>query len=143
MSRVLLSGGLILNNKNEILLLYRDDHHHYETPGGKVEPEECTDFSHPTIDELAQTARREIFEELGKDISLSELHYFGKKEFTIPNGHEAIAHKFVTSIISGEPRINEHEKFSKLEYLPLSKLDEFPISPDLKLFMKELKKKYC
>ena len=58
---VILSGCLIINEKNEILLLYRNDHKHYETPGGKVEPDECKKPEKPTIEELAKTPERETY----------------------------------------------------------------------------------
>ncbi len=137
--RLILSGCLVFNNKNEILLLYKKSHKHYETPGGKVEGVECSNKEDPTIEDLKNAASRELFEELGNDIKIDELQYFTKIEFTIPDGRKAVAHKFITKILSGEPKLNEPEVFNKLEYLPIKRLEEFPISPDLKLIINLLK----
>ena len=137
--RILLSGCLILNDKKEILLLYRKDHHHYETPGGKVRKEECTHPNDPTIDDLAKTAEREVYEELGSEIKIETLKYFTSVEFTTPDGRLAHAHKFLTKIHSGTPHLNEPEQFSKLEYLPLRYLEDYPLSPDLRLLLAKVK----
>lgn len=137
--KIILSGCFIVNDKKEVLLLYRDDHKHYETPGGKVRLRECSNPENPTIEDLAKTAQREVYEELGDNIKLAELSYFGKVEFMIPDGRKSIANKFLTRIVSGKPRLNEPDKFSKMDYLPVDKLEEYPISPDLQLFLEELK----
>ncbi len=137
--KVLLSGCLILNDRKEVLLLYRRDHNHYETPGGKVRLRECSNPKNPAIVDLARTAEREAYEELGNDIKLAELSYFLKVEFAIPDGRKAVAHKFLTKILSGKPRLNEPDTFSKMDYLPVETLEEYSISPDLQLFLEELK----
>jgi len=137
--RLLLSGCLILNDNNEVLLLYKKQHKHYETPGGKVEIGELSDPKNPTIAELAKTAKRELYEEIGANVKIKELEYFGKVEFTIPDGRLAIANKFLTKIISGTPIINEPEIFERFDYLPIQRLEEYPISPDLKLLVNKLK----
>src|SRR3989344_8406141 len=126
--KIILAGCLILNDQKELLLLYRKDHHYYETPGGKIKPEECANFEHPTIDELAQAAKRELFEELGNNITIDELRYFGAIEFTIPDGRKAIANKFTTKIIRGKPIINEPETFCKLDYLAIEHLEKQSLS---------------
>jgi 8-oxo-dGTP pyrophosphatase MutT (NUDIX family) len=138
--QLILSGGIIINDRKEMLLLYRKDHKHYETPGGKVRLDECKNQDKPTIEDLARTAERELREEIG-NVKTEGLRYFGKVEFIIPDGKKAIANKFLTRIISGKPQIAEPEKFSRLEYLPISRLEEYPISPDLKLLMPVLKEK--
>jgi len=137
--KVVLSGCIILNNKNEILLLYRKDHGYYETPGGKIKPEECDDVEKPSVEELRNAAERELHEELGDDIVVLPLEYFGALNFIIPDGRKAVANKFVTSILKGKPRINEPETFSKLSYSPIETLEDQAISPDLKLFIPKLK----
>lgn len=138
-NKIILSACLVINEKKEILLLFRKDHKHYETPGGKVHLEECSNPRNPTIDDLAKTAERELYEELGDDIKVDKLKYLGKVEFTTPDGRLAIANKFLTRILYGKPRINEPEQFSKLDYLPIEKLEKYSISPDLKLFLPKLK----
>ena len=136
---ILLSGCLIVNQNKEILLLYRRDHKHYETPGGKVDPGEVSDPEKPTIAELAKSAERELYEEIGKDIKIKKLEYFGKVEFEIPDGRKAVANKFLTRIISGTPIINEPELFDRFDYLPIQSLEQYSISPDLKLLVNKLK----
>lgn len=137
--RIILSGCLVINDKKEVLLLYRKDHHHYETPGGKVDPEECTNPDNPTIEDLAKTAERELHEELGEDLKIQKPKYFGKAEFTIPDGRRAVANKFLTKIISGTPKITEPELFSEFDYLPIGRLEEYPLSPDLKILLPKIK----
>lgn len=137
--RIILSGCLVINEKKEVLLLYRTDHNHYETPGGKVRLNDCKNPDNPSIEDLATTAERELHEELGDDVQVKKLEYFGNVAFDIPGGKLAIANKFVTSIISGTPRVNEPERFSKCDYLPIEHLGDYPISPDLKLLLPKLK----
>lgn len=137
--KLILSGCLIINDKKEVLLLFKKGHKHYETPGGKVNLGECINPKNPTTGDLAKTAERELYEELGKDIKVTKLKYFGKVEFTIPDGRLATAHKFITNILSGKPRLNEPETFTKFDYLPINKLENYSISPDLKLLLPKLK----
>ncbi len=137
--KLILSGCLIINEKKEILLLFKKNHQHYETPGGKVDPSDCEDYPDLTLEDLRKTAERETFEELGDSIELAPLTYFRTVEFTIPDGRKAVAHKFITKIVKGEPLVAEPKIFSKLDWLPLAKLDSFPISPDLKLLQDRLK----
>ncbi len=137
---VILSGCLVYNNKKEILLLYRKDHGHYETPGGKIGAEDCKDIKNPTTAELSKTAVRELFEELGNELVFEDLTYFGKINFIIPGGRKGIAHKFATKVLNGKPRINEPEKFSKMDWLPIKELEKYPLSPDLILLISRLKK---
>ncbi len=141
MSKIILCGNLIID-KDKILLLFRDKHQHYETPGGKLDSDECVDINNPTIKEIEKAAIRELFEEVGNNIMISEPEFFGSFDFVIPDGREAVANKFIIKILSGNPRINEPEIFSKLEWLPIAKLEEFPISPDLKLFVEMLKERF-
>ncbi len=136
---IILSGCLIVNSNQEILLLYHNDHHHYETPGGKIKPEECADLGKPTVEELAKAAEREAHEELGEGIKLGRLAYFGSVKFNLPDGRAAVAHKFVTRIISGTPTVNEPEQFSRIDYLPIARLEEYPISPDLRRLLPRLR----
>jgi len=137
--RILLSGCLIINDKKEVLLLYRKDHHHYETPGGKVRLAECYNPNNPNIEDLAKTAERELYEELGDNIKIKKMKYFGKIAFEIPGGKLAIAHKFITSIISGNPKVNEPEICSRYNYLSIEHLQDYPLSPDLKLLLPKLR----
>jgi 8-oxo-dGTP pyrophosphatase MutT (NUDIX family) len=136
--RIILSGCLIISDNKKILLLYRSDHNHYETPGGKVRISECDNPKEPTINDLEKTAKRELYEELGKDIEIEKFDYFGKVKFTIPGGKLAIANKFLVKL-TGNPKVNEPDKFSKFDYLTIEDLENNPISPDLKLLIPKLK----
>ncbi len=135
--RLILSGCFILNERKELLLLHRKDHDHYETPGGKVDVGECKNPDTISEEELLKTAQREVYEELGRNIILAPLQYFGSVEFIIPDGRLAIANKFLTSIVSGKPELAEPHLFDALEYIKISDLDTKPLSPDLKLFLKQ------
>lgn len=138
--RIILSGCFLLNENKELLLLHRKDHNHYETPGGKVDVGECADPNDISEDELRKTAQREVYEELGSDIFLDSLKYFGSVEFIIPDGRIAIANKFITKIISGEPKLTEPRLFDGFNYIAINDLENYAISPDLKLFLEQLKK---
>lgn len=136
--KLILSGCLVIKDK-KVLLLYKKNHEHYETPGGKVNLDECSNREDPSEEDLRKAAERELYEELGSDIKVKDLEYFGHADFVIPDGRLAIAHKFVTEIISGEPKLMEPDTFSKFDYLDISKLEEYPISPDLKLLLDKIK----
>ena len=73
-SRLILSGCLVINEKREALLLFRTKHGHYETPGGKVNPDECENPANPSKHDLAKAAERETYEELGNGIKLATLN---------------------------------------------------------------------
>ncbi len=137
--RIILSGSLIINNNSELLLLYRNDHHHYETPGGKINSDECEDLANISEPELKLVAERELREELGSKLKVSPLQYFGNVEFIIPDGRLAVAHKFTTKIISGEPHLAEPETFEKLDWLQINHLESYPLSPDLRLLLPKIK----
>ncbi|MEK6950131.1 MAG: NUDIX domain-containing protein [Nanoarchaeota archaeon] len=135
---LLLSGNLIINEKKEIYLLYRNDHLFYETPGGKVKPEECKDYSNPTIEELEMVARRELREEVAGIESILSMSYFQRIEFYTPDGREALAHKFITGV-KGLLRSKEKgfDK-EKSRWISLKELYKYPLSPDLKLLVPAL-----
>jgi 8-oxo-dGTP pyrophosphatase MutT (NUDIX family) len=136
-NKTILSGCFIIKDFS-ILLLYRKDHRWYETPGGKVDSADCIDPNHITEDDLRKTTERELHEELGAGIKFSELKYFGKVETRIPDGRVIIANKFITHVLSGNPKINEPEIFSKAEYISIKDLETYPISPDFKSFLPKL-----
>lgn len=136
--RLVLSGSFVINTNKEILLLYRKDHKYYETPGGKVQASECASPKHPSLEDLRKTAERELYEELGIQISVSSLEYFDHIEFDLLDGRKAIAHKFITKFISGTPHLQEPELFEKFSWIALDQLDKYPLSPDLKLLLPKL-----
>lgn len=140
MPTIILSGNLIINSDNtRIYLLYRKDHRHYETPGGKVRPEECQNYSRPTRQELEKAAERELFEELSGIKRIISRRYFRAVKFNVPDGREAIAHKFIVRII-GEPRPNEDNfDLKKSRWLPIKTLEKYHLSPDLKMLLPAIK----
>lgn len=132
---IILSGNVIINDQREIYLLYRNDHLFYETPGGKVQPEECRDYAAPTIEELAKVARRELQEEVAGIERIVSMSYFKSIEFITPDDREALAHKFITRI-RGHPYPREKGfDRQKSRWIPLLELYKYPLSPDLKLLV--------
>lgn len=133
---VMLSGSIILNDfDNRILLLYREEHGHYETPGGKVELKKDEEINEKT---LWKNAHRELLEELGEQIEVLDYEYFAHTSFKIPDGRDAVAHKFVIHI-DGTPRINEPNKFSQLDWIAIEDLHNHSLSPDLKIMLEKVK----
>ncbi|MGV8162022.1 MAG: NUDIX hydrolase [Candidatus Nanoarchaeia archaeon] len=139
-NHLILSGCLVIDNKKRVLLLYRRDHRHYETPGGKLKPEDCENIKDIGIVDLSRTAKRELHEELGAEFETDPLVYFGSVEFKTPDGRIAIANKFITQITSGTPKVNEPKIFEKFEYIKISELEKYNLSPDLKLLLPKIKK---
>lgn len=138
---IILSGNIILNENNEIYLLFRNKHKHYETPGGKVEEDECVDFENPTKDELKIVAKRELLEEISGIKEIKSMEYFDCVEFIIPDGRNAIAHKFITKIIGDiMPKEALFDK-EKSKWFKISELENVKISPDLELLLYKLKQK--
>ena len=137
--KLVLVSCLVLNENKELLLLYRTKHKQWETPGGKVEEHECLDPNSPTQKELEQACIREVFEELGDGIVLSDFTYFGAVESPMPSGSLALIHKFMTRIVSGTPRVNEPKTFSDLQYISVDVLQDYPLVPDLYMILPKLK----
>jgi 8-oxo-dGTP pyrophosphatase MutT (NUDIX family) len=138
MSKIILSGNLIID-KDRIFLLYRKDHRFYETPGGKVKPEECSNPKHPTVQELKTAAQRELIEEVGGIEEVISMEYFDKVEFKTPDGRDAVAHKFITRVkgnLFAQEEVFDKEKST---YLELAEIDQHPLSPDLSYFIPALK----
>lgn len=141
MHKIILSGNIILNDNKEIYLLFRNKHKHYETPGGKVEENECEDVENPTKDELMSVAKRELLEEISGIEEIESMEYFDNIKFTIPDGRKATAYKFVTRVSGNiEPKEDLFDK-EKSKWFKISELDEIKISPDLELLLYKLKEK--
>lgn len=138
-NQVQLSGMFIYDNKNRVMLLHRIDHDHYETPGGKIELLDCQDPKNPTEKDYRNAAIREVFEEVGQGFIFEDPKYVKGITFEMPNGKTAIAHKFKTKILFGEPKIKEEETFDEIKWFSKEELrnEKSKISPDLKLFLKE------
>jgi len=92
----------------------------------------------PPIDELKFAAVREAYEELGSDIIVQDVTYFGNVKFTTCSGKLAVAHKF-TAKITGSPKVNEPEGFSHFKWSSYEDLEKESISSDLRLVLPRLK----
>lgn|GEM_PF-1285625 len=133
--KVILAGSLIVNDRNHLLLLHRKKHDHYETPGGKIKLKKGESINEET---LWTNAYRNLIEELGNNVEVINYNYFTHANFQIPDGRIGVMHKFLVNI-SGEPIINEPKLFSKLEWIHLDELEQFNLSPDLKLMLGKIK----
>ncbi len=137
--RLILVSALIISPKKELLLLHKIKHAQWEPPGGKVEESDCIDPKNPTLEDFGRAVKREVFEEIGDQITLDPLKYFGSAEGKTPSGRPALFHKFVSSITSGRPFIAEPHAFDALTYIPIKELEKHHLSPDLPLFLKQLR----
>jgi hypothetical protein len=84
----------------------------------------------------------ELRKELGEKLQVKEPEYLGCVEFTIADGRQAVLHKFLTCILSGQPKIQKPEFFSRLKYIPFKDLEKYPLSPGLGLLLPKLKEKF-
>jgi len=134
----ILSGCIVLNEKKEIFLLWRNKHPWYETPGGKIDPEECFDVKNPTIPELQHAAIRELNEEVKGITCIREIKYFGSVNFQIPDKREATAHKFIVYV---EGNLSPNEDIfdaKKSRFFSISELKKQPLSRDLSLLLEKI-----
>jgi len=140
---LILSGTILVNEHKKICLLYRMKHAHYETPGGKVDPEDAVDPENPSLEELEVAARRELAEEVGPSIEIHSFKYFDSVRFTIPDGRDAIAHKFIANV-SGDISVNiaEGNLFDKVGVFSLDELDNIKLSPDLQILLHRLMNRF-
>lgn len=138
MKKRILAGCIVINSKHQIYLLWRNKHSWYETPGGKINPEECKDIHEPTIKELENAALRELKEEVKGITKISNPSYLFSQDFQIPGKGEATAHKFLVRI-EGELSPNE-DIFNeeKSRFLEIKDLDKVPLSRDLTLLLPKL-----
>lgn len=132
--KTILAGNIILRNNKEIYLLFRKKHQHYETPGGKYDGKN----NNPDIEELKETAKRELLEEVKGINKIISMKLFITIEFTIPDGREAVAHKFLTEI-EGNPEPNEDifDK-QKSKWLTKKEIEKIKLSPDLQKIKLEI-----
>ena len=132
---VVLSSGLIIKN-GALLLLHRTDHDHYETPGGKLEPSDCTDPENPTENDLLTCAQREITEEV--DCVAEPIGPPIEHEFTLRDGRRGYVAKFPMRFISGSLAIKE-SLFDEARFVRAEELDTIILSPDLEDLKDEIK----
>lgn len=91
----------------------------YELPGGKIGKNEKS----------AETAVREAKEELCCDVEI--IKQVGKQDFE-ENGYVMIYIWYLATIIKGNPVVGEPEKYNRVVYLPIKKLQEYTLSPNMK-----------
>ena len=82
MKHIYIASAAILNTNNELLLVRKKGSNYFQLTGGKIDPNE---------NEI-QTVIREIKEEIGLCISMSELTYLGEHETQAVNEAETIVH---------------------------------------------------
>ena len=80
MKHIYIASAVILNTNNELLLVRKKGSNYFQLTGGKIDPNE---------NEI-QTVIREIKEEIGLSISMSELTYLGEHETHAVNEAETI-----------------------------------------------------
>jgi 8-oxo-dGTP diphosphatase len=121
MTPIQLAGCAILEG-DTILLLYRIKSNWYEMPGGKREVGES----------LEDTARRELHEEVGCNVTI--IRKLGQDSFS-EKGKGYEYHWFLAEIPKNQrPTVQEPTIFSKMEYVPLSKLGEYSLSNNMRQF---------
>lgn len=132
--KTILAGNIIINDKKEIYFLFRKKHQHYETPGGKYDG----NAEKPSLTELNETAKRELLEEVKGVTKIKSMKHFITIEFKIPDGRDAIAHKFLTEI-EGNPEPNE-DIFDeqKSGWISKKELKTLKLAPDLEKIREEL-----
>jgi 8-oxo-dGTP diphosphatase len=111
--RVLLAGGLIMDEQGRILLLHRSTPtlSQWETPGGKVDGRESPD----------RAAARELREELGVDVRV--VGDWGTHEIDSGDGPLTYA-LFQVEVAEGTPRVNETDKFDDVRFFRWQELVE-------------------
>lgn len=119
-----LAGNLIVDDGN-ILLLYRDDEQHWEVPGGKVE-----DGESPT-----EAAVREAREEIGVEVELQKPFFSGEFQHS---GEVYLWHGYLASI-DEDPKLQE-SRFSRMEWIEPSDLDDLDLAPNLIQILPALRK---
>ena len=82
MKHIYIASAVILNTKNELLLVRKKGSQYFQLTGGKIDP----------TDNEIQTVIREIKEEIGLSITMSELTYLGEHETHAVNEAETIVH---------------------------------------------------
>ena len=114
-------AGVIIIHDGKVLLMrrYKYGRHYYVVPGGGVEEGET----------LAEAAIREVKEETGLDVTIArklcEFNSRGQPE------HYFLAAQFAGELCLGGPEVDRQSRQNvyNLEWVPLSKLDDIPITP--------------
>lgn len=111
-------GALIINDKNETLLVKRagqtvNEDGYWSKPGGSVE------FGEKITDAI----KREIKEEIGVDIELTQFLGYNDHILKLENQHWVALH-YLARIINGIPENLEPNKHSEIKWFPLDNLPE-------------------
>ena len=131
---LVLASALVIKERC-ILLLHRTDHDHYETPGGKLRADECTDPNRPTREELLNCALRELTEEvacIAEPFDDPIEHHF-----TVRDGRNAYVAKFPMRYVSGSLEVRE-DLFDEARFIGLDELETLRLSPDLSELLDEI-----
>ena len=114
-----LAGCVIENNEGKILLLHRNtpERQQWETPGGKIEPNEDPVFA----------AKREVKEELGVEIDV--LNEIGRQDF-VEDKHQMGYVWYSAEIVSGAPSPTEdkHDRMNWFSWYELKSMQD--LSPN-------------
>lgn len=110
MKRIRLAGCVLLDEEGRILLMHRSTptHVQWEIPGGKIEEGE----------DPVETAKREIQEELGVDVSI--VKKLGEQSFD-QDGYTMDYVWFLATAAHGTPTLKE-AKFDALQYFDWEEL---------------------
>lgn len=126
-NRTLYSDIILINDKNEILFLIRNKNDEFEPgkyclPGGHVEDNE----------NFKAAAIRELFEETGIELSVSDVVPCGKYLDSKANIHYFIA-KY-----NGNPVVLEEKEQTQYEWVPFDKVGEKALIMNLKQNLEEI-----
>lgn len=130
MNTLHLAGCVILDTQGRILLLHRKHRglEHWELPGGKVEQGEGS----------TTTALREMKEEVGVDVEITRT--LGSATFQFEDTLCSFEW-FLGTIVAGEARVGEPDKFDELRYVSLEEMKGLKLSANMKNLYEKLQTK--
>jgi len=122
-----LAGCIIADKQGRLLLIHRntDSYVHWEVPGGKVDNQENP----------RDTAARELKEELGIDVAVTE--YIGDVTF-VDRDKDMHYSFFAAIIVAGEPQIIETHLHDDVRYIDISTSSDLPYSKAAERFIEEM-----
>jgi 8-oxo-dGTP diphosphatase len=124
---ILLAGCVIVDEYERILLLHRstDEQQQWELPGGKIEEGELP----------AETAIRELYEELGVNIRLTA--ELGQAEFE-DDENDYHYTWFQAVVVGGEPSVCEPQTFDDVDYIEFDDLASIALSANMEILFRKL-----